>query len=83
MEEIAFNVPCHYSDLLLTFCVSFTGDVRNDIYITLLCGDLDKFNKTTQRNVEVNMCVCDEDGKVIPVSAALLLMYILKNMVKG
>uniref|UniRef100_A0A8C5WWE8 Dedicator of cytokinesis 2 n=1 Tax=Laticauda laticaudata TaxID=8630 RepID=A0A8C5WWE8_LATLA len=42
------------------------GDVRNDIYITLLCGDLDKFNKTTQRNVEVNMCVCDEDGKVIP-----------------
>uniref|UniRef100_A0A670YV74 Dedicator of cytokinesis 2 n=1 Tax=Pseudonaja textilis TaxID=8673 RepID=A0A670YV74_PSETE len=42
------------------------GDVRNDIYITLLYGDLDKFNKTTQRNVEVNMCVCDEDGKVIP-----------------
>uniref|UniRef100_A0A803TE08 Dedicator of cytokinesis 2 n=1 Tax=Anolis carolinensis TaxID=28377 RepID=A0A803TE08_ANOCA len=42
------------------------GDVRNDIYITLLYGDLDKYNKTTQRNVEVNMCVCDEEGKVIP-----------------
>uniref|UniRef100_A0A8D2Q4I0 Dedicator of cytokinesis 2 n=1 Tax=Varanus komodoensis TaxID=61221 RepID=A0A8D2Q4I0_VARKO len=39
------------------------GDVRNDIYITLICGDLDKYNKTTQRNVEVSMCVCDEEGK--------------------
>ncbi|MEJ1287605.1 hypothetical protein NN561_018626 [Cricetulus griseus] len=42
------------------------GDVRNDIYITLLQGDFDKYNKTTQRNVEVIMCVCTEDGKVLP-----------------
>uniref|UniRef100_F6Y0J7 Dedicator of cytokinesis 2 n=1 Tax=Ornithorhynchus anatinus TaxID=9258 RepID=F6Y0J7_ORNAN len=42
------------------------GDVRNDIYITLLQGDFDKYNKTTQRNVEVIMCVCDENGKVLP-----------------
>uniref|UniRef100_H3BDM0 Dedicator of cytokinesis 2 n=1 Tax=Latimeria chalumnae TaxID=7897 RepID=H3BDM0_LATCH len=41
------------------------GDVRNDIYITLLQGDFDKYNKTTQKNVEVIMCVCDEEGKVI------------------
>uniref|UniRef100_A0A8C4UBD8 Dedicator of cytokinesis 2 n=1 Tax=Falco tinnunculus TaxID=100819 RepID=A0A8C4UBD8_FALTI len=41
------------------------GDIRNDIYITLLYGDFDKYNKTTQRNVEVIMCVCDEEGKVI------------------
>uniref|UniRef100_A0A672TGD6 Dedicator of cytokinesis 2 n=1 Tax=Strigops habroptila TaxID=2489341 RepID=A0A672TGD6_STRHB len=39
------------------------GDIRNDIYITLLYGDFDKYNKTTQRNVEVIMCVCDEEGK--------------------
>uniref|UniRef100_A0A7M4E6K6 Dedicator of cytokinesis 2 n=1 Tax=Crocodylus porosus TaxID=8502 RepID=A0A7M4E6K6_CROPO len=39
------------------------GDIRNDIYITLLYGDFDKYNKTTQRNVEVIMSVCDEDGK--------------------
>ncbi|EGV96298.1 Dedicator of cytokinesis protein 2 [Cricetulus griseus] len=44
------------------------GDVRNDIYITLLQGDFDKYNKTTQRNVEVIMCVCTEDGKVLPLS---------------
>ncbi|XP_053321341.1 dedicator of cytokinesis protein 2 [Spea bombifrons] len=39
------------------------GDVRNDLYITLLHGD---FDRSTQRNVEAIMCVCDEDGKVIP-----------------
>ncbi|KAM6196171.1 dedicator of cytokinesis protein 2-like [Sarcoramphus papa] len=43
------------------------GDIRNDIYITLLYGDFDKYNKTTQRNVEVIMCVCDEEGKVMPL----------------
>uniref|UniRef100_A0A4W6EMF2 Dedicator of cytokinesis 2 n=1 Tax=Lates calcarifer TaxID=8187 RepID=A0A4W6EMF2_LATCA len=39
------------------------GDVRNDIYLTLQGGDFDKYNKTTQKNVEVIMWVCDEEGK--------------------
>uniref|UniRef100_A0A8C5AEI3 Dedicator of cytokinesis 2 n=1 Tax=Gadus morhua TaxID=8049 RepID=A0A8C5AEI3_GADMO len=39
------------------------GDVRNDIYLTLQGGDFDKYNKTTQKNVEVIMLVCDEQGK--------------------
>uniref|UniRef100_A0A8C9VQN5 Dedicator of cytokinesis 2 n=1 Tax=Scleropages formosus TaxID=113540 RepID=A0A8C9VQN5_SCLFO len=39
------------------------GDVRNDIYLTLVAGDFDKYNKTTQKNVEVIMWVCDEEGK--------------------
>uniref|UniRef100_A0A672IBS9 Dedicator of cytokinesis 2 n=1 Tax=Salarias fasciatus TaxID=181472 RepID=A0A672IBS9_SALFA len=39
------------------------GDVRNDIYLTLQGGDFDKYNKTTQKNVEVIMLVCDEEGK--------------------
>ncbi|XP_042199746.1 dedicator of cytokinesis protein 2 [Callorhinchus milii] len=42
------------------------GDVRNDIYVTLVQGEFDKQNKTTQKNVEVTMCVCDEYGSVIP-----------------
>ncbi|KAM4826766.1 LOW QUALITY PROTEIN: dedicator of cytokinesis protein 2 [Thomomys bottae] len=42
------------------------GDVRNDIYITLLQGDFDKYNKTSQRSVEVIMCVCSEDGRTLP-----------------
>ncbi|XP_043925470.1 dedicator of cytokinesis protein 2 [Protopterus annectens] len=47
------------------------GDVRNDIYITLMYGDFDKYNKTSQKNVEVIMCVCDEEGKVVPSSICL------------
>ncbi|XP_048816133.1 dedicator of cytokinesis protein 2 isoform X2 [Lagopus muta] len=47
------------------------GDIRNDIYITLLYGDFDKYNKTTQRSVEVIMCVCDEEGKTIPNAVCL------------
>lgn len=45
------------------------GDVRNDIYLTLQGGDFDKYNKTTQKNVEVIMWVCDEEGKVTQVSS--------------
>lgn len=45
------------------------GDVRNDIYLTIQSGDFDKYNKTTQKNVEVIMWVCDEEGKVIQVSS--------------
>uniref|UniRef100_A0A673J0X5 Dedicator of cytokinesis protein 1-like n=1 Tax=Sinocyclocheilus rhinocerous TaxID=307959 RepID=A0A673J0X5_9TELE len=39
------------------------GDVRNDIYVTLVQGDFDKGSKTTPKNVEVSMSVHDEDGK--------------------
>ncbi|XP_029296967.1 LOW QUALITY PROTEIN: dedicator of cytokinesis 2 [Cottoperca gobio] len=47
------------------------GDVRNDIYLTLQGGDFDKYNKTTQKNVEVIMWVCDEEGKFIQNSICL------------
>ncbi|XP_035261076.1 dedicator of cytokinesis protein 1 isoform X2 [Anguilla anguilla] len=39
------------------------GDVRNDIYVTLVQGEFDKGSKTTPKNVEVTMSVYDEDGK--------------------
>ncbi|XP_078421001.1 dedicator of cytokinesis protein 1 isoform X3 [Cetorhinus maximus] len=39
------------------------GDVRNDIYVTLVLGEFDKGNKTTSKNVEVTMVVYDEEGK--------------------
>uniref|UniRef100_A0A8B9NDW9 Dedicator of cytokinesis protein 2 n=1 Tax=Accipiter nisus TaxID=211598 RepID=A0A8B9NDW9_9AVES len=42
-----------------------TGDVRNDIYLTLVQGEFDKGNKKTQKNVEVTVCVCDESGSVV------------------
>ncbi|XP_041426843.1 dedicator of cytokinesis protein 1 isoform X2 [Xenopus laevis] len=39
------------------------GDIRNDIYVTLIQGDFDRGNKTAQKNVEVSLSVFDEDGK--------------------
>uniref|UniRef100_A0A8B9GRP0 Dedicator of cytokinesis 2 n=1 Tax=Astyanax mexicanus TaxID=7994 RepID=A0A8B9GRP0_ASTMX len=47
------------------------GDIRNDIYLTLHSGDFDKYNKTTQKNVEVIMLVCDEEGKIVPNAICL------------
>ncbi|PKK17452.1 hypothetical protein A306_00000107, partial [Columba livia] len=41
------------------------GDVRNDIYLTLVQGEFDKGSKKTQKNVEVTVCVCDESGGVL------------------
>ncbi|NXE84792.1 DOCK2 protein, partial [Cochlearius cochlearius] len=41
------------------------GDVRNDIYLTLVQGEFDKGNKKTQKNVEVTVSVCDESGSVV------------------
>lgn len=49
------------------FFLSPKGDVRNDIYVTLVQGDFDKGSKTTPKNVEVTMSVFDEDGKKLEV----------------
>uniref|UniRef100_A0A8C0ILB6 C2 DOCK-type domain-containing protein n=1 Tax=Chelonoidis abingdonii TaxID=106734 RepID=A0A8C0ILB6_CHEAB len=43
----------------------FMGDIRNDIYLTLVQGEFDKGNKKTQKNVEVTVCVCDETGNMM------------------
>lgn len=47
------------------------GDVRNDIYVTLVQGDFDKGSKTTAKNVEVTVSVYDEEGKRLEVSVAV------------
>ncbi|XP_059551933.1 dedicator of cytokinesis protein 5 isoform X1 [Myotis daubentonii] len=41
------------------------GDVRNDIYVTLIHGEFDKGKKKTPKNVEVTMSVCDEEGNTL------------------
>ncbi|KAG2469457.1 DOCK5 protein, partial [Polypterus senegalus] len=45
------------------------GNVRNDIYVTLIQGEFDKGKKKTPKNVEVMMCVLDEEGN--PVQKAI------------
>ncbi|XP_053574091.1 dedicator of cytokinesis protein 5 [Bombina bombina] len=41
------------------------GDVRNDIYVSLMHGEFDKGKKKSQKNVEVTMSVHDQDGAVV------------------
>lgn len=45
------------------------GDVRNDIYVTLIHGEFDKGKKKTPKNVEVTMSVFDEEGSLLEVSS--------------
>uniref|UniRef100_A0AAY4ECE3 Dedicator of cytokinesis 5 n=1 Tax=Denticeps clupeoides TaxID=299321 RepID=A0AAY4ECE3_9TELE len=41
------------------------GNVRNDIYVTLLQGEFDRGKKKTPKNVEVIMSVLDDDGNAM------------------
>ena len=50
----------------------FTGDVRNDVYLTLLQGEFDRGNKPKARNVEVSLEVCSNDGSVLEVKEKIL-----------
>ncbi len=47
---------------------SIAGDVRNDIYVTLTQGEFKRGNKTSDKNIEVSMCVCNQHGEVLQVS---------------
>ncbi|XP_030630565.1 dedicator of cytokinesis protein 5 [Chanos chanos] len=41
------------------------GNVRNDIYVTLVQGEFDRGKKKTPKNVEVMMSVLDDEGNVM------------------
>ncbi|XP_066966939.1 dedicator of cytokinesis protein 1 isoform X9 [Macrobrachium rosenbergii] len=46
--------------------VIMPGDVRNDLYITLISGEFSRGAKTSDRNVEVTIRIVNEKGRVIP-----------------
>ncbi|XP_020283330.1 dedicator of cytokinesis protein 1 isoform X3 [Pseudomyrmex gracilis] len=46
--------------------VILPGDVRNDLYLTLISGEFSKGSKSTDKNVEVTVKVCNEQGVAIP-----------------
>lgn len=48
--------------------VILPGDVRNDLYLTLINADFSKGSKTTDKNVQVTVTVCNDRGQLIPVS---------------
>ncbi|XP_053406382.1 dedicator of cytokinesis protein 1-like [Mercenaria mercenaria] len=45
--------------------VILPGDVRNDIYVTILEGEFNRGSKTADKNVEVSMLVCNKQGEVL------------------
>ncbi|XP_058812929.1 dedicator of cytokinesis protein 1 isoform X3 [Topomyia yanbarensis] len=46
--------------------VIFPGDVRNDLYLTLVAGEFSKGSKSSDKNIEVTAVVCNKDGVAIP-----------------
>ncbi|KAH0557836.1 dedicator of cytokinesis protein 2 isoform X1 [Cotesia glomerata] len=46
--------------------VILPGDVRNDLYLTLVNGEFSKGSKSTDKNVQVTVKVCNEHGVAIP-----------------
>ncbi|KAK3913017.1 Dedicator of cytokinesis protein 1 [Frankliniella fusca] len=45
--------------------VILPGDVRNDLYLTLQSGEFSKGSKSTDKNVEVTVCVCKDNGQIL------------------
>lgn len=47
--------------------IIFPGDVRNDLYVTLLQGEFSKIilGKTSDKNIEVSVTVCNEKGEIV------------------
>uniref|UniRef100_A0A1I8NGF6 Signaling protein n=1 Tax=Musca domestica TaxID=7370 RepID=A0A1I8NGF6_MUSDO len=46
--------------------VILPGDVRNDLYLTLCSGEFARIAKTSEKNVEVTVSVCNEQGHCVP-----------------
>ncbi|KAK7811375.1 hypothetical protein U0070_002308 [Myodes glareolus] len=42
-----------------------TGDIRNDLYLTLEKGDFERGGKSVQKNIEVTMYVLYADGEIL------------------
>ena len=49
--------------------VILPSDFRNDLYVSLVCGEFSRLDKRSDRNVEVSVEVCNERGE--PLQGAL------------
>lgn len=47
--------------------IIFPGDVRNDLYVTLVQGEFSKIilGKTSDKNIEVSVTVCNDKGEIV------------------
>lgn len=63
--------------------VIFPGDVRNDMYLTLVNGEFSKGLKSGDKNIEVMVCVCNEKGIVVPDVITLGAGYAMTSEYKS
>lgn len=47
--------------------VILPGDVRNDLYLTLSFGEFSKGTKSSDKNIEILVTVCNEKGVPLQV----------------
>lgn len=45
--------------------VIMPGDIRNDMYLTLIAGNFDRGNKSANKNLQVIIAVYDSEGKLL------------------
>lgn len=55
--------------------VILPGDVRNDLYVTLVSGEFSRGSKSTDRNVQVSLSVCNSSGQTLPVCCLIIKFF--------
>lgn len=51
--------------------LKFSGDVRNDLYLTLEKGDFEKGGKSTGKNIEATVYLVNSEGLTLEVKKEL------------
>ena len=64
----------------VSFVDAFSGDFRNDLYLTLCKGEFEKGSKTAGKNIEVHVIVVDKDSQIVPVIWTFILNLCIKLM---
>ena len=78
----AFDIV-KYMQLNISFdFVCYKDDVRNDLYVTLVQGEFRRGYKTSDKNVEVTMSVCNQHGKVLEVRGVNLNPSFFSSLLK-
>ena len=54
--------------------LSFSGDLRNDLYLTLVRGEFERGSKTAGKNIEVRVVVLDSEGNI----QVIIVCYTMK-----
>lgn len=63
--------------------VILPGDVRNDLYLTLVNGEFSRGSKSSDKNIEVVVTVCNEKGVPLQVANFFIQLSVQYGFRKG